>query len=47
VAYNLYDLGIKGNEIKRRLNLLKDVSDNAGVATNSALQKASQDIQNA
>lgn len=31
MAYNLYNLGIKGDEIKRRLNLLSEI--NGGLVT--------------
>ena len=51
MAYNLYDLGIPGKEIKRRLNMLggieKDVNDAIAVAITKLDDKIQIDIINA
>lgn len=44
MAYNLYDLGVKGSEVKRRLDLLKSISDDDGVAKNNDLKKVQEDV---
>lgn len=51
MAYNLYDLGIPGKEIKRRLNMLggieNDVNDAIAVAITKLDDKIQIDIINA
>ena len=51
MAYNLYDLGIPGKEIKRRLNMLggieNDVNDAIAVAITKLDGKIQIDIINA
>lgn len=51
MAYNLYDLGIPGKEIKRRLNMLggieNDVNDAIAVAITKLDDKIQMDIINA
>ena len=42
MAYNLFDLGIRGSEVKRRLDLLKSISDDDAVASTYDLQTTSQ-----
>ena len=47
MAYNIYDVGLRGDEIKRRLQLL-NISDEQGVAKNIdliELQKLTDEIQ--
>lgn len=42
MAYNFFNLGIIGTEIKRRLDMLKDITGNNGVASTNELQTTSQ-----
>lgn len=45
MAYKFYDLGLKGEEIKRRLALLENIySDNNGVATKQDLAEVNKNI---
>jgi hypothetical protein len=45
MAYNLYDLGIKGSEIKRRLDLLSEINGvlDGGLATEADIRKFIED----
>lgn len=45
MAYNFYDLGIKGNEVKRRLELLKDIGSDNGVASQNELNEVINDVK--
>ena len=40
MAYNYYDLGIKGGEVKRRLDLLKDIDVENPIATETTVNNA-------
>jgi hypothetical protein len=37
MAYTFYDLGLKGKEIKRRLELLKNIYGENSIATNETV----------
>lgn len=45
MAYNFFDLGIKGPEIKRRLELLSDIHSNNGVVGQNELKEVIDDIE--
>lgn len=47
MAYNFFDLGIKGSEVKRRLDLLKSISITDPIAVKSDLDKVSGDLMDA
>lgn len=42
MAYNFFNLGIIGTEIKRRLEMLKDIKGDNAVASTDDLQTTSQ-----
>lgn len=45
MAYNFFDLGIKGSEIKRRLDLLRDITNDDCIVIKSDLEKAIENMQ--
>ena len=46
MSYNLYNLEIKGQEVKRRLELLSGIDDNNGVVSHNELNEVINDVEN-